>query len=74
MSKTETPCASDNDCIESETCYMGMCVNPCQLREVCASNAICKVKKHRPICICPQNTMGNPQFNCTTIELCKKFC
>lgn len=73
MPKTETPCASEYDCIETEACYMGFCVNPCQLREVCVSNAICQVKKHRPICMCPKSTVGNPQFNCTSIETCKMF-
>lgn len=66
-------CKSDNDCIESETCFMGYCEDPCELHEACASNAICKVKMHRPICTCPMGHEGNPAFNCTTQDLSKNL-
>lgn len=71
MPKKPGPCNSDNDCIESEACYMGQCEDPCQLHEVCASTAICQVKMHRPICTCPKGHEGNPAINCTTRNLCK---
>lgn len=50
---------------------MGQCEDPCQLHEVCASTAICQVKMHRPICMCPKGHEGNPAINCTTRDLCK---
>jgi hypothetical protein len=52
---------------------MDTCVDPCHIKEVCASNALCQVKKHRPICMCPKNTMGNPQLNCTSVQLSKSL-
>lgn len=73
MPKKPEPCNSDHDCIESETCYMGLCVDPCQLHETCAATAICHVKMHRPICMCPKGHEGNPAFNCTTRNLSKNL-
>lgn len=73
MSKKKDNCQSDNDCIETETCYMGFCDDLCQLPGVCAPNAICHVKMHRPICMCPKGHGGNPAVNCTTTNLCKIY-
>lgn len=71
MSKKKDNCQSDNDCIETETCYMGFCDDLCQLPGVCAPNANCQVKMHRPICMCPKGHGGNPAINCTSTNLCK---
>lgn len=73
MSKNSDPCKDNNDCIQTEACLMGFCIDPCQLREACASNANCQVKMHRPICTCPKNMLGNPAINCTTLDLSKKI-
>ena len=72
MSRDPKPCKNDLDCIDSEACYMGFCVNPCQLHEACASTAMCQVKMHRPICMCPKGLEGNPAINCTKPKLSKK--
>lgn len=73
MPKKPGLCKSDNDCIESEACYMGYCENPCHFHEACAASAICDVKMHRPICQCPTGHEGNPAINCTTPNLSKKL-
>ena len=70
MPKKPELCSSDNDCIETETCYMGFCVDPCQFQNVCPNNAICISKLHRPICICKN---GETDLNCTSHELCKNI-
>lgn len=67
----QSDCKSDNDCNDSEICYMGLCEDPCLLHGVCAPTAVCKVKMHRPICMCPKGHGGNPAINCTTTDLCK---
>ena len=66
MPKKPEPCKSADDCIETETCYMGICEDPCQMEGVCASTAICQAKMHRPICNCPKGLEGNPAIKCTT--------
>uniref|UniRef100_A0A336MK52 CSON000396 protein n=1 Tax=Culicoides sonorensis TaxID=179676 RepID=A0A336MK52_CULSO len=63
-----TPCISDKDCIETEACYMGLCQDPCEFRDVCAVTAQCLAKMHRPICSCPSGHEGNPMINCTAIK------
>lgn len=61
----KSDCKTENDCLEQEVCYMGLCEDPCQMQGVCASSAVCQVKMHRPICTCPKGQEGNPAFNCT---------
>lgn len=69
--KDHGPCKSDNDCIETETCYKGHCQNPCEIAAVCAPTAKCNAKMHRPICFCPKGHEGNPSIKCTQMEPCK---
>lgn len=52
---------------------MGLCEDPCQLHGVCAPSAVCHVKMHRPICMCPRGYGGNPAINCTSTDLCKNL-
>lgn len=68
MPKKPELCSSDHDCIETETCYMGFCVNPCQFQNVCPETAICISKMHQPICICKN---GETDLNCTSHKLRK---
>lgn len=69
MPKKPELCSTDNDCIDSELCYMGLqCVNPCQFEDVCPKNAQCIAKLHQPTCICEN---GEHDPNCTTHKLSK---
>lgn len=68
MPKKPELCNSNDDCIESETCYMGFCVNPCQFHDICPKNATCIPKMHRATCVCNN---GDISTNCTTYTLCK---
>lgn len=54
---------------------MGLCQDPCEFRDVCATTAKCLAKMHRPICSCPSGHEGNPMVNCTAIrnETSKSF-
>lgn len=69
--KSPEPCQSDNDCIENEACYMGLCQDPCEFASVCAPTAQCQTKLHRPICSCPKGHEGNPTVKCTPIGTSK---
>lgn len=71
--KTPEPCQSDNDCIETEACYRGLCHNPCEFGNVCAKTAKCKAIMHRPMCSCPNGHEGNPAIKCTPVMPCKKL-
>lgn len=66
--KDHGPCKSDNDCIETETCYKGHCQNPCEIAAICAPTAKCNAKMHRPFCFCPKGHEGNPSIKCTQME------
>lgn len=50
---------------------MGFCENPCDIDNICAKNALCHTKMHKPICQCPEGHGGNPAINCTPIVLRK---
>lgn len=52
---------------------MGFCENPCDIDKICAKNALCHTKMHRPICQCPEGHGGNPTINCTPIVTCKNM-
>lgn len=71
MPKSPEPCQSDIDCIETETCYSGICTDPCEIDSVCAPTAQCKPIKHRPMCSCPSGHEGNPTIKCSPITQCK---
>lgn len=70
MPKKPDFCYSNHDCIETETCYMGSCVNPCQINEICPKNATCTPKLHRAECTCKN---GDISTNCTSYTLCKSL-
>lgn len=69
MPKEPGPCNSNDDCIETESCYMGYCVDPCQFIGVCPQTASCVAKMHRATCLCKN---GEISPNCTSYTLCKK--
>ncbi|XP_047739045.1 uncharacterized protein LOC108675679 isoform X3 [Hyalella azteca] len=59
-------CKNNDDCDTENSCVNFMCLNACQLG-VCGEDATCIHKSHRPVCICPPGTTGNPQIRCTSI-------
>lgn len=71
MPKKPELCNSNDDCIVTEACYMGYCVNPCQFTNICPKNAECIAQLHRASCICKE---GDITQNCTSSHvLCKKI-
>lgn len=60
-------CVLSSDCPHDKTCHKNKCVNPCN-SGVCASNAICEVINHVPMCRCPERMAGNAFVMCTQIE------
>lgn len=53
-------CASDSDCPADKACVRGICTNPCD----CGVNAECRIRDHRPICVCVPGYLGNPDIEC----------
>lgn len=53
-------CESNRNCAESEACFNGRCINPCN----CGPHAECTVKNHYPTCACYPGFSGNPQLGC----------
>ena len=56
-------CVSDPECPIQLACINEKCKNPCY-SHTCGRNAECTVKNHRPICVCLQGFVGNPQTIC----------
>ena len=56
-------CVSDPECPTQLACINEKCKNPCY-SHTCGRNAECTVKNHRPICVCLQGFVGNPQTIC----------
>lgn len=64
-------CTRHDDCKSHQACFQLECVDPCV--GACGSNAICKVKDHKPICSCPKDHTGHPFEACrpfTEADLC----
>ncbi|CAK1581918.1 unnamed protein product, partial [Parnassius mnemosyne] len=60
-------CVTNMDCALDRVCSRNKCVNPCP--GTCASNAICTVYNHIPICTCPEKMSGNAFTECHMIEV-----
>ena len=61
-------CEEDDDCSLTQACVSERCQNPCALYPgVCASNAVCRVIRHRQVCSCPDEMTGNPNMLCYEI-------
>ncbi|XP_037295454.1 uncharacterized protein LOC119189544 isoform X2 [Manduca sexta] len=65
---TKVGCSSDSECPDKDTCYSGVCINPCLIDAPCAISAECYGKSHRPNCRCPIGTLGNPYTRCQPAE------
>ena len=57
-------CDNNNECPSHTACRNRLCINPCALDDPCASNAICRVVNHEPICTCPDGYIGDPSISC----------
>ena len=57
-------CDNNNECPSHTACRNRLCINPCAQDDPCASNAICRVANHQPICTCPDGFVGDPTISC----------
>lgn len=55
-------CVLNSDCPLDRACVNQKCRDPCP--GTCASNAICEVHQHVPMCHCPQGMIGNAFILC----------
>lgn len=58
-------CVLHTDCARDRACVRHKCIDPCP--GTCASNAICDVINHIPICRCPEGMQGNAFIQCSPI-------
>lgn len=63
-------CRSNNNCADNLVCKFGKCQDPCE-ENLCGSQALCTVAKHKPSCACPSGHLGDPydkQLGCFKVE------
>merc|ERR1712106_414490 len=63
----EIACENNDDCNIDNSCINLLCYDVCGLG-ICGEDADCKTLNHRPVCVCPPGTTGNPQVKCTSLE------
>ena len=56
-------CVTDPECPAQLSCINEKCKDPCYSHR-CGRNAKCTVKNHRPICVCLEGFVGNPETIC----------
>lgn len=56
----------NSDCPRDKACIRSKCVDPCP--GTCASNAICTVLNHVPMCSCPSGMEGNAFVQCRPVQ------
>jgi len=56
-------CVRDDECEKDSACLNRICMNPCD----CGKGADCFLSNHRPVCQCPEGTVGNPQIECKPV-------
>lgn len=59
-------CVLNSDCSRDKACIRSKCTDPCP--GTCASNAICEVFNHVPMCSCPRGMEGNAFVQCNTVQ------
>ncbi|KAG7155062.1 Nidogen-like 1, partial [Homarus americanus] len=59
-------CENNDDCDFDNTCLNMLCYDACNIG-ICGENADCRTVSHRPVCLCPPGTTGNPQIKCTAL-------
>lgn len=57
-------CSFDSDCLNSERCADGRCIQVCHL-DICGVNALCNANNHRAQCTCATGYIGNPHTECS---------
>ncbi|KAF2350556.1 EGF-like domain [Trinorchestia longiramus] len=60
-------CENNDNCHEGMSCVNLLCYDACALG-VCGDHALCVASQHRPVCICPPGTTGNPQIKCLALS------
>ena len=56
-------CSVDSECLQTEVCHQGNCVDACRLK-VCGLNARCIASNHFASCQCITGFEGNPESAC----------
>lgn len=58
-------CVQSSECPRDKACIRSKCVDPCP--GTCASNAVCDVINHIPMCSCPPGQTGNAFISCRAV-------
>lgn len=63
---SESVCGEHIDCPDSKPACVGkICMNLCELKDMCGINAICKLQKRiTPVCYCGGGMIGDPFVKC----------
>ena len=61
-------CQNNDDCDASNSCINQLCAKSCSL-SMCGANSDCFIHQHRPVCICPPGTSGDPLQKCYSLEI-----
>ncbi|ROT61486.1 hypothetical protein C7M84_020738 [Penaeus vannamei] len=56
-------CENNDDCDVDNSCLNKLCYDACTLG-ICGDDAECETVDHRPVCLCPYGTSGDPQVGC----------
>ncbi|CAL4065694.1 unnamed protein product, partial [Meganyctiphanes norvegica] len=59
-------CENNDECDMDNSCINMMCLDSCSLN-LCGEDTDCQTINHRPVCICPPGTTGDPQVQCTAL-------
>ncbi|XP_047739046.1 uncharacterized protein LOC108675679 isoform X4 [Hyalella azteca] len=59
-------CENNDDCDTDNSCINMLCIKSCGLG-VCGENSDCITAAHRPICLCPPGTTGDPRIKCSAL-------
>ena len=59
-------CQNNDDCDVSNSCINKLCYESCSLG-ICGKEANCVTVEHRPVCLCPHGTTGDPQVKCYSV-------
>lgn len=57
-------CTRNEDCSLAEACFDGSCLHPCNVRNPCATNAVCVNVNHGTDCSCAEGYEGNAYAVC----------
>jgi hypothetical protein len=65
--QAQPQCVQDLDCLNTEVCHQGSCVDACRLKH-CGANAHCLASNHIATCHCDNGYNGNPESACYPCE------